>query len=300
MRRYTLLPVIIMMLTVTLMPGISSADTADENLKALENRVDSIQKTYLKNNQQVAAALSQSSAAKEEFGKLKGRIDANHHLIGEQNDALMRQITGLDNRIQAIEDRMAIFSAQLTKALGKVSPSAAKEGELYQEGLDLIEQSKYLEAAAVFETFIVKYPKSQFVPNARFWIGECFYSSRDLKRSIKEYQVFIEKHRKHEKIPNALLKQGDSFNELGMPDEAKAFYQKVVKDYPNTKAAGLAQSKIKRLNEKKAEALAPGSKLGAYPTQTLEQRRARIIGSKQEKKAPATKKNAQPSGVRDF
>ena len=300
MHRHTSLSVIIGILAVTLLSGRSYAGSADDRLKALENKVDSIQRTYLKNNQQVAAALSQSTAAKSEFGSLKGQIDANNHLINKQYDSLMRRITELDNRIQAIEDRMAIFSTQLTKALGKVSPSTAKEGQLYQEGLDLIEQSKYLEAAAVFETFVEKYPKSQFVPNARFWIGECFYSSRDLKRSIKEYQVFIEKHRRHEKIPDAILKQGDSFNELGMPDEAKAFYQKVVKDYPNTKAAGQAQAKINRLNQKKADALAPGSKLGSYPTQTLEQQRSKMNKGKQKKKTSNTNKSSQPSFIRDF
>ncbi len=297
MHRYISL---IVALSIVLISGVALASSADERLKTLENRVDSIQKTYLNNNHKVAAALSQSSAVNEDFGKLNGRIDANKHLLDRQYDSLMQRITGLDNRIQAIEDRMAIFSAQLTKALGKVSPSVAREGELYQEGLNLIEQSNYLEAAAAFETFVEKYPKSQFVPNARFWIGECFYSSRDLKRSIKEYQTFIKKHPRHEKIPNAILKQGDSFNELGMPDEAKAFYQKVIKSYPKTSAAKSAQAKIDRLNKKKSDAAAPGDTLGSYPTQTLEQRRSRIRKAPSKKKDGNGKLSDQPSFIRDF
>lgn len=257
----------------------AQANPDDARVKALEQKVDAIQDTYLRNNQQIASSLARSHAIESEFTQLKGQIETNKHLIEQQHGDLLRQITGLDHRIQAIEDRMAIFSSQLSKALGTVSPDVAKEGELYQKGLDLVDKAKYLEAAAVFQKFLKQYPKSQFVPNARYWIGECTYSVRDLQQSIKAFQTFVEKHPRNPKVPEAILRQGDAFNELGMPDEARAFYQKVIQSYPKNAAAERARAKIKRLDERKAAAAGTPPGLGSYPNETLDQRRQRLRGT---------------------
>jgi len=254
----------------------SSADAADMEgrLTSLEMRVQAMQNTRLANNQEVASAVAQVSAMQSEFGALKGGIEANRHFIGSRYDELTRQLQGLDNRIQAIEDRMMLFSGQLSKALSKLAPDVAGEGDLYQKGLDLVATANYLEAASTFSSFIKKYPKSSFVPKASFWIPECYYSAGDHRRAIKEFQTFIEKYRRSDKIPEAIYKQGESFYALGMPEEAKAFYGKVIQSYPSSSVAAQARDRIDRINKRKAEAAATpgGQSPGSYPTQTLEQR----------------------------
>ena len=255
---------------------------------------------HLINNQQVASALARSQAMREEFNQIKGQMEANRHLIESQQDDLVRLVTELEYRIQAMEDRMAIFSSQVSMALRKISPEVAAEGDLYQKGLNLIEASKYLEAATSFKSFVKKYRKSQFVPNARFWIAECYYSMRDFKRAIKEYQKFIQKHPRHDKVPEAILRQGDSFHELGLPTDARAFYEKVVQDYPRTTAAILAKEKIARINERKSEARK--KPLSSYPAETIEQQRSRMKGNETTTKPQVspTKKRRRRAPVRDF
>lgn len=256
--------------------ALAQAGSDDARVRSLEQKVTVMERTRTSNNAQIATALSQFGALQDEFSGLKGQIQTNKHLINSEYQDLGKRMTELDHRIQSIEDRLEIFSTQLSMALGKVAPAAAAEGDLYQKGLDQVGNSRYLEAAASFESFMRKYPKSKFAQNAKFWIAECFYSMRDYQRAIKEYQNFVEKYRRSPKVPEAVVKQGNSFYELGMMDEARAFYDKVVAKYPGSAAAAEARDRIARIEGKKSRASnTQGSGASSYPTQTIQQQRQR-------------------------
>lgn len=271
-----------------------SAKSSDDRIAELEKRLANLQKTYMTNNQDVASSVARAQGIHDEFSSLKGQVDANAHQLKAQNEELMKLISDLQNRMQSMEDRIDLFSSQVTSALGKVAPGAAAEAENYQKALDLANSSKYLEAASAFEAFTRKFPKSSYLSSAREWIAECFYSSRDYKRAIKEFQTFIEQFPKDSKVPSAVLKQGNSFYELGMLEEAKAFYEKILSSYPNSTAASQAKAKLARIENKKS---ATGS--GSYPEETIEQQRKRLseIPSTGTKQEPTTARESTP---RDF
>lgn len=293
--------ILIVVLFALFVAAQASAKTADERISELEGRVSSIQQTYLTNNADIAKAISRSETVEQEFAGLKGAVETNTHLLESQRKDLQRMLNDLEHRIQAIEDRMQIFSTQINNAIGKVNPAAADEGKIYQSGLDKAERGEYLNAAADFQTFLKKYPKSTFAPTAQYWIGECFYSMKDYKRAIKEYQFYIQSYPRHEKIAAAILKQGNSFVELGLVEESKPFYEKVIKEYPNSPEAGQANTKLGRLTQKtqasspSAAGQAPqahpaGSSAGSYPGQTIEQQR-----SKYQESATPAKPGGQPA-----
>ena len=272
----------------------ASAKTADDRINELEKRVTQIQQTYLTNNADIANSLSRAESIQQDFAALKGTVEASSHLIESQRQEFQHLLRDLEHRIQAIEDRMEIFSTEINNALGKVAPNVADEGKLYQSGLDKADRGEYLNAAADFQNFIKKYPKSQFAPSAQYWTGECFYSMKDYKRAIKEYQLFIQSYPKNEKVASALLKQGNSFYELGLQDESKPFYEKVIKEFPNSTEAVQATSKIQRLGQKKTEGASPlppqsqGASAPSYPTETIEQQR-----SKYDQRVPAATNQGQ-------
>lgn len=266
-------------LVVILSASVALAKTTDERVLDLENRVNSIQQTYLTNNADIAKSLANSGSIQQDFNALKGTVEANGHLIEAQRQDLERQLRDLEHRIQSIEDRMEIFQTQINNAISKVAPAVAEEGKLYQSGLDKANRGEYLNAAADFQSFIKKYPKSSFAASAQYWIGESFFSIRDFKRAIKEYQIFIQDAPRNEKVPQALFKQGTSFVELGMVEESKPFFEKVIKDYPTSPEAAQASAKLQRLSQKGAASTAPQTQQNAptgpssYPEQTIEQQR---------------------------
>lgn len=299
---------------------VVNAKSAEERIADLENRVTSIQQTYLTNNTDIARSISRSETIQQEFEAVKGVVETNSHLLEAQRQELQKMIRELEHRIQAIEDKMQIFQMQINNSIGKINPAAAEEGKLYQSGLDKAEKGEYLNAAADFQTFLKKYPKSTFVPTAQYWIGECFYSMKDFKRAIKEYQVFIQAYPRSEKVASALYKQGNSFYELGMVEESKPFFEKVIKEHPNSPEAAQANSKLQRIGQKgAAPAASPaptaagapaavstpttstqpvGSPISSYPNETIEQQRAKYrdtLPAQNTKQAqPATQPTTPP------
>lgn len=267
----------ICILIVLLCWPLSSAwsKSTEERVSDLEKRLSAIQQTYLTNNAEIASAISRSQTIQQEFASVKGSVETNRHLIDSQRKDLMQMLRDLEHRLQAIEDRMEIFATQINMAIGKVSPKVADEGRLYQSGLSKANRGEYISAVGDFESFIKKYPKSTFAPNAQYWIGECYFSMKNFKRSIKEFQVFIEKNPRNEKIPAAILQQGNGFYELGMLDQAKPFYEKVIKDYPHSPEATTARTKLELVSQRKAGMATTTQPRSGYPTETIQQQKER-------------------------
>jgi len=119
------------------------------------------------------------------------------------------------------------------------------------------------------------------VASATYWIAECFNSMRDYQRAIKEYQNFIQKFPRDQNVAEAILKQGNGFYELGMVDDARTFYDKVISTYPKSSAAAQAQAQIAKIEKRKAGVVPPppGAGLGSYPAETLEQKMQRSSGA---------------------
>lgn len=253
--------------------------SANERITDLENRLDAVQQTYLTNNKDIASAIANSESIAQEFAALRGNVETNNHLIGSQREELLRMLSDLEHRLQAIEDRLDIFSKQIVVSLEKIAPKVAEEGALYQGALSKIEEGKYLDAIATFKTFLKKYPKSSFAPNATYWIAESLFSTRDFKNAVKEFQIFITSYPKNEKVPSAYLKQGNSFYELGLLGESKPFFEKVINEYATSPEASQAKMMIERIEQKKAEEIKnpakeiPVDSNSSYPAETIEQQR---------------------------
>jgi tol-pal system protein YbgF len=267
-----------------LFPFTTSAQTADPKVAELEARVKVLESVDTKRGANVASTLSRAEAIQTEFGTLKGAVDANTHMISQLNNQMQQQYRDLERRVQMLDDQLKLVQNMLkgagTGGVSAISPKEQEEFLAYQIGVDKFKQKEYLKAAADFRVFINNFPKSKFAANAQYNIGECYFFGRDYEQSIKQFQEFIENYPRHDKIPDALVMQGSAFVELKMNDEAKAFYTKVIRDYPKTIAAKDAKAKIQWLDARGSMTAAnshpkPETVVTGYPSETIEQRRAR-------------------------
>lgn len=98
-------------------------------------------------------------------------------------------------------------------------------------------------ARAVAKRFITENPKNDRVPEAYYRIAESYQNGNDYKSAASAFQDVIDKYPKSTWAPWAMLRQGECFDGLGMPDQAKLFYCSVVKTYGTSKAAKEAKPK---------------------------------------------------------
>lgn len=233
------------------------ADPVGDKLIALEKTIQSMQTDSVARNASVASALSTIEQLKQDNLALQGNLEADAHIIKQQQSEISRLRRDMEDRIAALEDKLEIYDQQISKAVAKVLPAAANEAESYQKALALVHQSDFMSAIASFRAYLKVNPKSELSDNAQYWIAECYYALKDYQKAIKEFQVVVDKYPKTDKVAGSILKQGYSFAELGMPDEAKTFLNIVIKSYPNTEEAIRAKEKIDRLDQKNLAATSP-------------------------------------------
>jgi len=272
----------VFLIVIILSSSTGAWANTDERIQRLEKQLRNLERTYIQNNQEIASTLSKAQSTQRDMLSLKGDMENNKHLMLKQQQSQARFYKDSDHRITALEERMQLFTQQMQKVLEKAAPEIASETTSYQVALNSIDAGNYIEAVAQFNLFIKKFPGSDFVPLAKFWVAESYFATRDFKRAISEYQKIISDHPKHPKAAGALLKQGESFYQLGLFDEAKVFLEKVTREHAETRESDSASQILKRISlQLDAKTKEPQANNDNYPNQTVQQK---ITPEKKKKK----------------
>jgi tol-pal system protein YbgF len=104
-------------------------------------------------------------------------------------------------------------------------------------------------AITMLQDFIKRYPTSALAPNARYWLGEAMFASRNYLGAIEEFVEVLEAHGKSVRAPDAAIKLGLSFYELKNWEYARRTLEDVLRTYPKTPAADLAKLKLAKMKQ---------------------------------------------------
>ena len=78
-------------------------------------------------------------------------------------------------------------------------------------------------------------------------IGESYRLDRKLNEALTAYDRLIAGYSSSEQVPNARVRRAEVLNELGRAKEARAEYETVLKESPNTEAAVMAKQRLAAL-----------------------------------------------------
>jgi len=126
------------------------------------------------------------------------------------------------------------------------APPASRVGNAEQEynaALTTFRSREHGQAVLDFLDFIAKYPKHPLVGNAQYWIGEAYWTQRDYRQALVEFEKVSEYG--PAKAPDALVKIGLCHARLRDASRAEQAWQRVIREYPKSEAAGLAQSLLR-------------------------------------------------------
>jgi tol-pal system protein YbgF len=120
------------------------------------------------------------------------------------------------------------------------APRAGNPEHEYNAALATFRSGEHGQAVLDFIDFIAKYPKHWLAGNAQYWIGEAYWAQRDYRQALIEFEKVSEYG--PGKVPDALVKVGLCHVRLRDVPRAQQAWQRVVRDYPKSEAAVLAQS----------------------------------------------------------
>jgi len=201
-----------------------------------------------------ADQLAELDVIRADFQSLIGRFDDVKHTLDQAIIERASYDDALNERIKAIEEKLAGLEAEITGIKTAAAAQPAKEersikpelapNELYKTALDAIMNGKTKAARVKFREYLLHYSDQPLANNAQYWLAESYYGENEYERAIIEYDEVIKKYPQGGKVPAALLKQGMAFENINDRKSAVAIYKKLVKGYPGSEEAAAANKKI--------------------------------------------------------
>ncbi|HPC67538.1 MAG TPA: tol-pal system protein YbgF [Syntrophorhabdaceae bacterium] len=216
----------------------------NRSIGTLENEL----RTYKEqNNKKLEGILKDNEAIKKQIADLSLSINSS--------DERIKNLTG---KMEALEFQLKTYYAETKSEINALKkPGEVKAENIskpedtnyeikYKEAFDLFQKKMYQDAIKKFSEFIAAYAGTPLVPNAYYWLGECYMSIKDYEMAILNFNEVIKKYPKSEKAPRALLSQADAFIYLNEKDNAIIALKKVKELYPKSEEAIIADRKLKR------------------------------------------------------
>jgi len=160
---------------------------------------------------------------------------------------LRGQVEAYTHNLDALETRAAA-SAESKKTPDDV-PRPTDKKEFFALAQSKAKSGDIQTARALYVDFIRKWPKDDLAGDAHFALAESYYGQDNCPEALPEYGQLIKSFGKSKSVPLAYVRSGDCFARLKNPEAARLAYEQVVKDYPKSAEAKLAQKGLTGLKK---------------------------------------------------
>lgn len=99
-------------------------------------------------------------------------------------------------------------------------------------------------ARAILLKSAKEHPGEEGIDEVHYRIAETYFNEEAWSKAISEFNVVIEGWPRSDWASWAMLAQGDAFRRWGQPDNARLFYEEVVRVYPRSDAAKEAKDQL--------------------------------------------------------
>jgi tol-pal system protein YbgF len=122
------------------------------------------------------------------------------------------------------------------------------EEKSYEQSLQAFKDGDYERARKQFKDFLHRHPDSKLAGNAQYWLGECYYGTKDYGQAIEAFDRLHRSYPDSTKVPAALLKKGFAYVALNDRGRASSALKQVVEAYPKSPEAMKAKEKLAQLS----------------------------------------------------
>ncbi|MFN2309766.1 MAG: tol-pal system protein YbgF [Gammaproteobacteria bacterium] len=238
--------------------GFSAAASAARE-GSLEYRVERIE--ALVQSQSLIELLTQVQQLQREVRQLRGEVEVQGYQlqqlqgqqrVGGEVSGTLEPFPGAAVELEsppvtpAADDIPGLHAP--APAVAQQSGASREEQAAYDQALNILRAGRYAEAAQAYRTFLADHPHGHYADNARYWLAETQYVTRQFPQALEEFQKLLDDHPASTKLPDALLKIGYIHYEQGDWKTAREQLQAVVQRFPDSTAARLANERLQRMS----------------------------------------------------
>ena len=226
---------------------------------------DATPSTYSAPSSGEGAAASASSSyvideIKAEIARLTGRIEelerSKASSAPTQPEANLASVKALEDRMVELEKTQLEILERLKGGGSKGSSGSSQASRSsepaqggargdFERGKAAHAAGKFDDAIESFDSYLKQSPNGRGAEEALFLKGDSKLLTKQYKAAIVDFSKFSDQFPKSKRIPLTLLKIAQSFDALGMSDDAKGFYQELVERFPRSAEARKAKARLK-------------------------------------------------------
>jgi TolA-binding protein len=179
----------------------------------------------------------------DDIKRLGGRIESVEQRIGQTGSKAEKNEQALESKIKAQDEKFSNLKDELSKQNTEISELKTTLGQLQAAINSMsVPTPPPLSSTA---TGASKKAASQ----SAFESAMALYDKKNYQEAILKFEEYRKANAKGKFVASATMKIGQSFEILGMRDEAKAFYDEVVGKFPKSKEAANAAVRLKKIRK---------------------------------------------------
>ena len=125
--------------------------------------------------------------------------------------------------------------------------NAAQYKQTYMTSLGHFQNQEFGDAIAGFTELVSSDATNDLADNSQYWLAECYYSQKEFKRAIAEFEkVFT--YSGTDKDDDAQLKIGLSYQSMGNVNKAREEFQRMIDYFPGSEYYPKAKDALKQLS----------------------------------------------------
>nr|WP_060984813.1 tol-pal system protein YbgF [uncultured Acidovorax sp.] len=220
----------------------------------MRQRVDGLQLSQQRSADEVRKLGEENAQLRRSLLDLQTQIEtlrAEQAKLNGQNEQLLRDVGELQRRqkdiAQGVDERLRQFEPIKVTVDGREFQADPAEKRDFEAALAVFRSGKFPDASAAFAAFVRQYPRSGYVPSARFWLGNAQYATREYKEAIGNFKQMLTEAPTHARAPEAALSIANCQIELKDTRTARKTLEDLLRAYPQSEAALAAKERLSRL-----------------------------------------------------
>lgn len=222
------------------------APVSDVNSGSIEQRLQTLERMVSTRTNVQHRIQEQLDLMQDEVNELRGSVELHSHKLEQILQRQRELYLEIDKRIQAATAAPAVPVVAETTTQ---APSMG-ESQAYDRAVNLILKDKrYDQAIPEFQAFLQKYPQSDYVANAHYWLGQLLFNKQDWKQASSHFENVVRFYADSPKRADSILKLGMTMQKLGNQARAQQLFEQVASEYPDSSARKLADARLRELKQ---------------------------------------------------
>jgi TolA-binding protein len=209
-----------------------------EQVVRLRKVLDEATSLLTRNSADVGAKVAKSE---QDIAAIQGRLDEMSHAEEIQSRSLADENGRLETRLATLEQTES-------KIVDKVAPTMPDDkDQLWVQAGQRLGSGQRDEGRRFYRVFAQRFPADPRAPQAYLAIGMSFVQEKKFANAVAEFNTVIEKFGSSPEVPEAMWQLARSFVELHFCSDARSLLGDLTKRYPKSARAADAKAELRSI-----------------------------------------------------